>query len=567
MTRCLLIGVFIFAFFEPWCCSQNANNDQRLSDIISKKGQAEVSIAYPGKKAFDHLTRNISVSRIVNNEVHIILSALTADWFITEGFDYKIIERIEGKGLVGAGSVIEAMEWESYPTWNQYDSIMQYFASNYAELCRLDTIGTSINGRLIFALKISDNVTADEDEPCVFYSSTIHGDETGGFVLMLRLAGYLLNNYGIDGRTKNLVDNLQIWINPLANPDGTYTDGDTITSPTRANADGYDLNRNFPDPLTPNTVKQKETVDMMKFLKKHRFVSSANFHSGAEVVNYPWDRWERYHADNDWFYDISREYVDTVHEHSVAGYMTDLDNGVTNGYEWYPIYGGRQDYVTYEVQGREVTIELDDDYITPANELASLWEYNRSSLLGYFENALYGIHGRVEDSRSGKPVAAKIFIEDHDKDNSHIYSDTLTGSFIRLVEPGIWNLTFTAGGYHDTIIHNITVNARQRTDLQVKMVSIFNPVDTTNPPKPLLYPNPATFLIKAVLPESLRGSINIKIYDPSGMKISDYNTEAFTGIPVTLDIRSFPAGAYTVVFLKRSTGMSMRCRFIIARRF
>ena len=73
---------------------------------------------------------------------------------------------------------------------------------NYPSLCRLDTIGTSINGKLVLALKISDNPAEDETEPEVFYSSTMHGDETGGYVLMLRLADYLLKNYNSDFQGK-----------------------------------------------------------------------------------------------------------------------------------------------------------------------------------------------------------------------------------------------------------------------------------------------------------------------------------------------------------------------------
>src|SRR5665647_520831 len=129
---------------------------------------------------------------------------------------------------------------------------MRSFSTLYPSLCHLDTIGKSINGRYVFALKISDNAGTNEDEPEVFYSSTIHGDELAGFVLMLRLADYLLKNYNLNSRVKNMVDNLEIWINPLANPDGTYTSGNTITSPTRDNANGYDLNRNFLDPLDPS---------------------------------------------------------------------------------------------------------------------------------------------------------------------------------------------------------------------------------------------------------------------------------------------------------------------------
>ncbi len=127
-------------------------------------------------------------------------------------------------------------------------------------------------------LKISDNPEADETEPETFYTSTMHGDETGGFILMLRLADLLLKNYNGDSRIKELVDNLEIWINPLANPDGTYTNGNVISNPTRFNSNGIDLNRNFPDPLAPEIVSEKETLDMIKFMRSRRFVISANFH-------------------------------------------------------------------------------------------------------------------------------------------------------------------------------------------------------------------------------------------------------------------------------------------------
>ena len=83
------------------------------------------------------------------------------------------------------------MDWQSYPTYTDYVAIMQAFAANYPSLCLLDTIGTSINGKLVLALKISDNVNTNETEPDVFYSSSIHGDELGGFVLMMRLADSL----------------------------------------------------------------------------------------------------------------------------------------------------------------------------------------------------------------------------------------------------------------------------------------------------------------------------------------------------------------------------------------
>jgi hypothetical protein len=565
MVRNLLISFFILSFSAHLCFSQKASDDERLRVIMSEKGQAEVIISNPGHQGIERLTRVVSISSVDRKAVHIILSPLTVEWFISEAYDYHIVNRSDNKGVTYSKSISEAMDWESYPSYSQYDSIMRFFVSNYSGLCRLDTIGTSIKGRLILALKVSDNCNINESEPEVFYTSSIHGDETAGFILMLRLADYLLKNYSSNNRVKNLVDNLEIWINPLANPDGTYRDGDLIVSPIRSNANGYDLNRNFPDPHLPNIAHQKETLDMMDFMASRRFILSANFHSGEEVVNYPWDRWSVSHADEGWFYNISRAWADTAHLYSRKGYMDYLDNGVTNGYDWYVVYGGRQDYVTFSLQGREITVELDTNYVTPVSDLDDIWEYNRRSLIGYIENALYGIHGKVSDALNKEPVKAMIFIEGHDKDNSQVYSDSLTGDFTRLLEPGSYNLKITADGYRDTIVNNVTVISGEVTSLLINIEPLINPPDTTNPAHPLFYPNPGNTFIKAVLPENIRGKVKIRIFSLAGTKVSDYETETSDIYPVLLEVGRLPAGMYFVVFTNAGNNLSCRGSFVVIR--
>jgi hypothetical protein len=566
MVRRVVILVLIIIFNPFRCVSQIVSPDNRLRRILSQDGQVEVTIPYTDRKSVDFLTKNVSILSVKNKVVHVSLSTLTSEWFIQQKYDYQIVEKVESKGLFYAVNVNQAMNWDKYPTYSQYDSIMQSFVKLYPSLCHLDTIGTSVNGRLVLALKISDNAAVDEDEPEVFYSSTMHGDETGGFILMLHLIDYLLKNYAISSRVKNLVDNLEIWINPLANPDGTYGAGNTISSPTRYNANGYDLNRNFPDPFQ-YTEMQKETRDMIKFMRKHKFVLSANFHSGNEVVNYPWDRWlSKLHADDSWFYNISRSYADTAHVYAGQTYMNFLDNGVTRGALWYKIFGGRQDFITYELQGREVTIELDDQYVTPAAQLTLLWENNRRSLLGYLENALYGIHGLVRNVKTHTPVPAKVFIEAHDKDSSQVYSDTLTGSFVRMLTPGSWNLTFSAAGYNDTTISNITVSYVQRTDLIVDMSPLPDGIDTVRPSSLiLLYPNPAKSSINALLSDIITGNINVRIIGQSGRLMADYNTTTFQGIPLAIDLKSLAAGIYTIVFSDVSAGTSFFGRFVVIK--
>lgn len=545
--------------------SQVPNSDERVRQIVSQFGQAEVSVPYLNQKSIENLTSNVSILSARDNTVFISLSPLTVEWFLGQKLNYHIIERVSPRGLVSATNISQAIAWDVYPTHSQYDSIMQSFQKIYPTLCKLDTIGTSINGQLVLALRIT-SVNSSGDKPRVFYTSTMHGDETGGYILMLHLADYLLKNYGINSRVTTLLDNLEVWINPLSNPDGTYRNDNTINSATRFNANGFDLNRNFPDPLGPGTVKQKETLDMIKFLRKHRFVLSANFHSGVEVVNYPWDRYlSKLHADDTWFHSISRAYADTVHKYSGPAYMNFLDNGVTRGALWYLVYGGRQDFVTSELQGREVTIEVDDQYITPASQLTLLWQNNWHSLIGYFENALYGIHGLVRNINTQAPVAAKVFIDGYDKDSSHVYCDTLSGRFVRFLPPGLWNLTFSAIGYTSQTISNIVVTEGQKTDITVDLVPIVSAIDPLVKSPVLLYPNPAKNLLNALLPDEIAGEVNAKIYNQTGTLVEDYNLQVTKETPVEITLKPIPEGLYFIVFRNTLSGTTFHGKFIVAR--
>jgi hypothetical protein len=562
----LVILLAFIALTLPAMAQQDTLEDIRLREIISSNGQAEVTMAYPGINIFNDLTRNVSVRSVSDNIVNIVLSPVTTDWFISQGFSYKIIERPLRKAFATVPVKKILSDWDAYPSYPQYDSIMQAFVRDHPLLCSLDTIGTSIKGKLVLALRITGNAGNDEDKPEVFYSSTIHGDETGGFILMLRLADYLLKNYNIDGYVTDLMNNLRIYINPLANPDGTYNTGDFITNPTRFNSNGYDLNRNFPDPVTPNTIKQKETLDMVRYMREHRFVLSANFHAGKEVVNYPWDRWlTKLHADDQWFYDISRAYADTAHFYAGPDYMNFLDNGVTRGAVWYVINGGRQDFITWELQGREVTIELDNQYITPGSQLPLLWHYNYHSLLEFLGNALYGIHGKVISAETSLPLAAEIFISGYDRDSSQVYSDTLTGNFVRFLTPGSWNLTFRSEGYRDTTISNVMVYSRQRTDLAVEMTPEQDDADSTPVNIPKLYPDPATTEIKMLLPERFSGMVRISIYDMTGRLMKEYNAEYSPGIPIVTGTWFLPSGTYTVVIASSHIRGTVRGRFIVIK--
>ncbi|MBI2420152.1 MAG: DUF2817 domain-containing protein, partial [Ignavibacteriales bacterium] len=386
-------------------------------------------------------------------------------------------------GVKMATNIEEIKAWDVYPTYDGYIAMMNQFQATYPQLCKIIDGGNTVQSRKILFAKISDNVEMNEAEPNVMYSSSIHGDETTGYVTMLRLIDYMLTKYGSDAQITNLVNNLQIWINPLANPDGTYRSGNsTVNGATRYNANNVDMNRNFADPADgphpDGKAYQPEVIAMMNIAAKYRFAISGNFHGGAEVVNYPWDTWVRLHPDDAWMVSISRAFADTVHKYAPAGYLTDLNNGITNGYDWYRITGGRQDYFTYFHRGREITFEISNTKLVSPSQLPAHWNYLYRSLLDYLQCTLYGIKGVVTNT-SGQPLKAKIFIQNHDVDNADILTDSSTGVFTRMIAPGTYTVVVSADSHITQTFTNIQVVNRQATTLNVLLQPVNQPAAIT----------------------------------------------------------------------------------------
>ena len=384
-----------------------------------------------------------------------------------------------------SNSLEQIAQWNVYPTYEAYVNMMYQFQNDYPNICKIVDAGNSVQGRKILFAVISDNVNQREPEPQFMYTSTMHGDETTGYVLMLRLIDSLLTSYGSNSRITNLVNNAEIWINPLANPDGTYRNGNnTVSGATRYNANNFDLNRNFPDPINGvHSSQQIETTRFRIIQEANNFSLIANFHGGAEVVNYPWDRWvnvgtnSRVHADQTWYQYISRLYADTSQFYSPAGYMTYLNNGITNGGAWYVISGGRQDYTNWYRLGREVTVEISNTKLVPATQLPSFWEYNKRSFLNFMEHIFYGFRGIVTDTL-GNPIRSKITLVGFDYDSSFVYSDPSTGFYSRMVQPGNYRLSFQAPGYYEYTTDFIQMpNYRTGLTINVQLTPITIPVE------------------------------------------------------------------------------------------
>lgn len=424
------------------------------------------------------LTDIISIDNVIEGQVYAYANGNEYNKFLRLKIKHTILQRpgtlIEPKM---SADFQDIMNWDTYPTYDAYVLLMNQFAMLHPDICELIDAGNSVQGRKILFIKITDYVSVREPEPQFLYTSSMHGDETTGYVLMLRLIDSLLTSYGSDEEITNLVNNVEIWINPLANPDGTYHGGNsTVSGATRYNANGYDLNRNFPDPeYGTNTNEQPETIIFKSIAEQNNFVLCANFHGGTEVVNYPWDTWTGgypdyiTHPDNNWYQFISHLYADTAQAFSPSSYMDGYNDGITNGGDWYVIHGGRQDYMNYFMHSREVTIELSNTKLLPASQLPAHWEYNKRSFLNYIENTLYGVRGIVTDTL-GNPLKVLVETEGHDEMNSEIYSDSINGNFNRMLSPGTYTLTFSAPNYYSQTIPGITINNLNTTIINVELV-------------------------------------------------------------------------------------------------
>ncbi|MDZ4122521.1 MAG: M14 family zinc carboxypeptidase, partial [Candidatus Cloacimonadaceae bacterium] len=247
----------------------------------------------------------------------------------------------------------------------------------------------------------------------------------------------LTSQYGQDTRITNLVNNTEIWINPMMNPDGYILQ-------QRYNAAGVDLNRNFP---MPNGIQNPdgnawapENIAMMNFSASRNFVLSANFHGGALVMNYPWDYTYALTPDDALIQQAALAY--STHNSQMYN-STEFTNGITNGAAWYVITGSFQDWSYGFTNCIDITAEIGYNKWPPASQLDNYWALNQESLLSYMEFVHRGVKGIVRNATSA-PLSATISIAGNSKT---ITTDPQLGDYHRLLLPGTYQITASAEGY------------------------------------------------------------------------------------------------------------------------
>lgn len=428
-----------------------------------------------GNDNLQKIAHTISVDRVDGNVVTAYANNKEFAEFQKMGYEITLLTppSMMFEAEMWDGNNRAAYDWDQYPTYEAYEAMMYQFATDHPDKCEIIELGTLPSNRKILIAHINNGSGAGK--PKFLYTSTIHGDETTGWMLMLRMIDYILENPTLP-ECANVLENIDLYVGPNTNPDGTYHGGNnTVNGATRANGNGIDMNRNYADPHEgphpDGNAYQQETEWFMQFAQDNNFVMAANYHGGAEVMNYPWDNTYTLHADDAWYQLISHEYADLCHTVS-SSYMTDYNNGITNGASWYMIGGGRQDYMNGYAECRELTIECSNTKCPSASQMPNFWNINKNSLFAFMNQVLNGIHGTVVDAESKAPIGgATITLVGHDDQYSTVSTQLPGGDFHRPVKAGTYTVRITKNGY-EAYETQVTVADNEAITVEAQMVAL-----------------------------------------------------------------------------------------------
>jgi hypothetical protein len=471
----LFFGIIVLSF------ANTVTEYQKALDYLDQRGEVYFRITSADAAVRSSLSAIISLDKTEGNAVYAYANKREFHKFLESNLSYEIVTPPGLQGPVPQMTDhidMNNLQFDKYPTYDAYLTMMQGFQTKYPDKCKIYEIGTTVQGRKLILAKVSDNVSVKESEPEWFLNGGIHGDETGGIMICLRMIDYLCSSTAeTDPYAKRILDSMEMWILPFMNPDGTYKGGNsTVSGAIRYNAGNIDLNRDYP--LLPwNTgtwdynKAQKETRVIYDFEKLHNFVGELDYHAGIETCVYPYSSVARLTPDNAWFVLSSRVYADTAQKYGKTGYFKSCKNGICNGYAdiGYIALGTSKDYMYYLKHGRAVSLEVASEKLLPESGLSNLWDSNRKALLSYILEALNGIRGNVTDSLTGAGLGAKVFVEGLDKDSSWLYADASKGNYYRPIIEGTYDVTFSCLRYKPKTIKGIKATNYKSTIVNVQL--------------------------------------------------------------------------------------------------
>ncbi|SDY94572.1 Immune inhibitor A peptidase M6 [Micromonospora pattaloongensis] len=254
-----------------------------------------------------------------NSTVETVLTKGQAARLASKGVPLSV-KKVRGKAASTALREQAGAGWRAFRSYSEPGGIRDELtatAARYPNLTKLQTIGRSLGGQPILAVKVTKGAKSvpDGKRPAVLYAGAQHAREWITPEMTRRLLHHVLDNYGSDPTITQLVNTTELWFLPVANPDGydfTFTPGNRLWRKNlRDNngdgqitgGDGVDLNRNFgykwgydnegssPDPSSETyrgagPSSEPETKALDGLFRRIGFEFFVNYHSAAELLLY-----------------------------------------------------------------------------------------------------------------------------------------------------------------------------------------------------------------------------------------------------------------------------------------
>ena len=199
-----------------------AQSQEELGQLMHNRGEYYFTLSIDDPTQIQTLGEICSIDGTDGRNVVAYANQLEYDKLIALGFQPELQTPPSLRANVTMWNGQGTYNWDSYLTYDQYVAMMQSFPGKAIEgrSCTLFSLGTlsTSNHRQLLGIRINNGSPAGK--PKFLYSSTMHGDEITGMILMLRLIDELCTS--TDSRIVNLLNDVDIYVLPLTNPDGKH---------------------------------------------------------------------------------------------------------------------------------------------------------------------------------------------------------------------------------------------------------------------------------------------------------------------------------------------------------
>lgn len=446
-----------------------------------------------------------------------------------------------------------------YYSYQEIQDLLTTTVAEHPEIAHMENLGVSTrDGVIIWGLKISDNPSIQEDEPDVLFDAVIHAREPVNANILATFIGEMTDGYGVDPEITSLIDETEIWIIPILNPEGYIFVQTGIDNPWwRKNKrdndedgvfegvvneycgssypsfpDGVDLNRNYAEGWFtagsgaecsivyrgPSAMSENEAQLQQMLFEREHFVAGISFHSYSEYVGYC--------GEDAAGIQLAEDIAASIHKEGSGYYTTDYFYGNGQSYNWMYWEHGCQAYL----------IETATTFFPNGSaRIAAIVESNQHGIRTLMDRVHgNGIRGHVYDASTLAPLVAELTLSGDPAINHPRRSEEVYGRFTRLLEPGSYNLTVSLEGYHDQVYENLQVLGGAPIELEVPLYPLSSSVDEQagrivllqNYPNPF---NPQTTLRYTLAPGSEGVQVELSIFDMGGRRIRSFREMSHGG--------------------------------------